>query len=425
MSVTAAETPDPHVVILGAGFGGLETARWLGKAGIRVTLIDRQNHHLFQPLLYQVATAALSSADIAEPVRRILQDCPSVDVAMADVTGIDTVARRVDCADGTSHSYDVLVVATGSTPSYFGNAHWKDAAPGLKTVADAQRIRSNILRSFEEAETCTDPESRAALMTIAVVGGGPTGVELAGSVAELCRHTLKKEFRHIDPRAARILLIEAAPRLLSGFAEPLGRYVHQRLQKIGVTVMTDTKVEDIRPGELTLDGAALQVGQIIWTAGVAASPLGQALGVGTDRTGRITTGPTLELPDLPGVFAIGDIASVPGPDGKPLPALAQVARQQGKHLGRALADRITRGTALPPFEYRSRGNTSIVGRHAAVYETAHRQVTGWPAWLLWAVVHVYLLVGFQNRLVVSMRWLWRYLTNHRGARLILDAPERR
>lgn len=427
-AVTPPADPPPgpppggaRVLILGAGFGGLEVAKALGKAGVRVTIIDRQNHHLFQPLLYQVATAALSAPDIAEPIRSILRDHPSVDVVLGEAVEIDHAARQVRCAHGARFGYDYLVVATGARTGYFGNDHWQGAAPGLKTIEDARAIRTRILRSFEKAERCDDPAERDRLMTIAVIGGGPTGVELSGAIAELSRFTLARDFRRIDPQATKILLVEGGARLLSGFSEPLSAYARRRLERLGVTVLTEARVDHIDAGALGINGARRPVGLVIWAAGVAASPLSGQLGA-TDRSGRVEVSPRLEVPDRPGVFALGDIALVRDAAGNPLPGLAQVAKQQGRHLGRSLAAHLAEGAPLAPFTYRSRGNTAIVGRHAAVYETQRRQMKGWLAWALWAVVHVYLLVGFQNRLVVSLQWLWRYLTYHRGARLISD-PE--
>uniref|UniRef100_A4WXW1 NADH:ubiquinone reductase (non-electrogenic) n=1 Tax=Cereibacter sphaeroides (strain ATCC 17025 / ATH 2.4.3) TaxID=349102 RepID=A4WXW1_CERS5 len=406
-----------RVVILGAGFAGLQAAKSLGRRGIPVTVIDRQNHHLFQPLLYQVATAALSAPDIAEPIRSILRRYPSVEVLLGDVVRIDTGRRQVHCAHGAVVAYDWLILATGAVTGYFGHDDWSRVAPGLKTIEDARRIRTRVLMSFEHAERCTDPEERARLMTIAVIGGGPTGVELSGALAELARFTLVRDFRHIRPDAARVLLVEAGPRLLGPFQEASADYARQRLERLGVRVMTGRGVEAITAESLTLEGETLPVGLVIWAAGVTASPLARQLGE-VDRGGRIAVNERLEVVGQSRVLAMGDVALCPGEDGRPLPGLAQVAKQQGQHLGRSLGAHLASGAPLEPFTYRSCGNTSIVGRHAAVYETDRHRLSGWPAWALWAVVHVYLLVGFQNRIVVSFQWLWRYLTYHRGSRLI-------
>ena len=417
LAAPAAVKP-PGVVVIGAGFGGLEVAKALGRAKIGVTLIDRHNHHLFQPLLYQVATAALSASEIAEPARRILWRYRSVDVVLGTVVGVDRQARMVELDDGTRIPFSHLVVATGARTGYFGHDEWAEFAPGLKTLHDAQAIRSRLLMTFEKAEKATDPEEQRRLMTIAVIGGGPTGVELAGSIGELRRHTLVKDFRNIRTADARVLLVEAGPRVLPGFSEDLSRYALRSLEALGVSVRTGTTVEHIGPGELRFGGERLQAGLVIWAAGVAASPLGAALGVATDRAGRVPVDQTLRVPGAPDIFAIGDIAAFTNADGKLLPGLAQVAKQQGGHLGRGLARLIMTGRPLTPFVYRSRGNTAIIGRHAAVFEQGRFVLKGFLAWSAWALIHVYLLVGFQHRLTVSIHWLWRYLTYERGARII-------
>jgi NADH:ubiquinone reductase (H+-translocating) len=406
-----------EVLVIGAGFGGLEVAKALGAAGIDTTVIDRRNHHLFQPLLYQVATAALSAADIAEPIRRILRRYRSVSVLFGEVSRIDTEARTVHLTCGQTVAYRFLVLASGAGHGYFGHDDWAQWAPGLKTVEDARQIRSQLLLTFERAERADDPGERDRLLSIAVIGGGPTGVELAGSIAELSRYTLARDFRSINPRATRITLVEAGPRLLSGFSKDISAYARGRLERLGVTVRTGEAVEDVGPRAVTIGGEVLPVGLVIWAAGVSASPLAAQLGP-TDSAGRIAVDACLAVPGQDGVFALGDLAACASEDGRPLPGLAQVAKQQGIHLGRTLAAHLAKGEALTPFRYESRGNTAIVGRHAAVFERNGREVTGWPAWLAWAVIHVYLLVGFQHRFLVSMQWLWRYLTYDRGARLI-------
>jgi NADH:ubiquinone reductase (H+-translocating) len=419
--------PGSDVVVIGAGFAGLEVAKALGRAGIDTTVIDRHNHHLFQPLLYQVATAALSATDVAEPIRKILRRHASVRVVFGEVCEIDMQARLVRMTCGESVRFGHLVLASGAGHGYFGHDHWAEWAPGLKTIDDARHIRSQLLLAFERAERTPDPDERARLMSIAIIGGGPTGVELAGSIAELSRYTLARDFRNIDPGSARISLIEAGPRLLGGFSERTSAYARARLERLGVDVRTGAAVEDVRNGALVIAGTVEPVGLVIWAAGVSASPLARQLGQ-TDRAGRIAVTPELEVAGHPCVYALGDIALSLDARGKPLPGLAQVAKQQGAHLGRGLAARIATGEPLTPFVYRSRGNTAIVGRHSAVYETERRRVTGWAAWMLWAIVHVYLLVGFENRIKVSLQWLWRYLTYHRGARLIsvpLREPTRR
>jgi len=315
------------------------------------------------------------------------------------------------------------VLATGSVYSYFGHDDWAKIAPGLKTIEDARQIRTRLLMAFEQAEMSPDADQRQALMTTIVVGGGPTGVEMAGAVAELARHALARNFRRIDPRSARVMLVEAGPKILATFPEPLSRYARNRLERLGVTVMTGQPVEDIRPDGATIGGRFIPAGTIVWGAGVRASPAGQWLGVETDRGGRIQVEPDLSVRGLNGIYALGDTALTKGEDDMPLPGLAQVAKQQGEHLGRALAENLERGTPLVPFRFRNRGNTAIVGRHSAVFDFGRWQLRGTLAWLLWAIVHVYLLVGFEKRVLVTTQWLWRYMTYERGARLItMDAP---
>ncbi|HEY0300454.1 MAG TPA: NAD(P)/FAD-dependent oxidoreductase [Rhizomicrobium sp.] len=413
--------PEPiRVVVIGAGFAGIEVARGLGRAGIAVTLIDRQNHHLFQPLLYQVATAALSPADIAEPVRKMLRDFPGVEVVLGEVTGIDTAARAVTLASGARFAYDVLVVASGATHSYFGHDEWAAFAPGLKSIEDARAIRSRLLLAFEQAEMSRDAAEQKRLMTIAVIGGGPTGVELAGSIAELARYTLAKDFHRIRAETATVLLLEAGPRILAAFPQALSRYAAGKLAALGVTLRTATPVERITADAVTAKGEAIPVGFAIWAAGVTASPLGRMLGVPTDRAGRVTVNRDLSVPRLENVYVLGDLALTPDEHGKPLPGLAQVAKQEGVYLGRALARKISSGATPAPFAFRNRGNTAIIGRHAAVFDFGWWQLKGWFAWSFWAVIHVYLLVGFQHRLLVAIQWLWRYVTYERGSRLIAE-----
>jgi NADH dehydrogenase len=412
----------PRVVVIGAGFGGIEVARQLGRAGVPVTVIDRMNHHLFQPLLYQVATAALSPADIAEPIRKILRRYPSAEVLLAEVTGIDHAARQVRLSSGDRVAYDVLVVATGARHSYFGHPEWEQAAPGLKTLADARHIRSRVLLSFEHAESSRDVAEQQRLMTIAVIGGGPTGVELAGTIAELARHALARDFRNIQPGKAKVLLIEAGPRLLTAFPERLGAYAQRRLERLGVTILLNSPVQQVSQRALRVAGREIPVGAILWAAGVEASPVARWLGLPLDRQGRVSVRPDLSVAGLSDVFVIGDLARTDDGHGQPLPGLAQVAKQQGIHLGRALARRIASNRAIPPFRYHNRGNTAVIGRHSAIFDFGRWQMKGRIAWMLWAFIHVYLLVGFEHRILVSVQWLWRYITYERGARLIFDEP---
>jgi NADH dehydrogenase len=418
MTMPSTSEP-PHVVIVGAGFGGLACAKELGKAAARVTVVDRRNYHLFVPLLYQVATAALSPADIARPIRRILGRCRNMDVVLGEVVGIDSGARIVTLRDGATLRYDRLVVATGSEYFYFGHPEWAPHAPGPLTLEDARRIRTRLLTSFERAETSRDPAEQEALMTVAIVGGGPTGVEMAGAVAELTRHALARDFRRIDPRHARIVLIEAGPRLLPAFPEPLADYARTALERLGVTVITGEAVETIDAHGIAVAGKRIAARTVIWGAGAKASPAAAWLGVPADRAGRIAVNPDLSVAGLSGVYVLGDTALAKGGDGTPLPALAQVAAQQGRHLGRALRANLENGKPLPPFKFHNRGNTAIVGRHAAVFDFGWTQLKGRFAWLLWALIHVYLLVGFDNRLRVTLQWIWAYITYERGARLIM------
>ncbi|MBI3677822.1 MAG: NAD(P)/FAD-dependent oxidoreductase [Proteobacteria bacterium] len=408
------------VVVIGAGFAGIEVARGLGKAGIAVILIDRRNHHLFQPLLYQVATAALSPADIAEPIRKMVRDYPSVEVLLDEVTGIDKAAQSVSLASGGTIPYSVLVIATGATHSYFGHDEWAPFAPGLKTIEDARKIRSRLLLAFERAEMSPDPAERKRLLTIAVVGGGPTGVELAGSIAELSRSMLAKDFRTIRHETASVLLLEAGTRILTAFPPALASYAMGKLQKLGVTVRLKTEVENITAHSIVAAGEEIPVGMAIWAAGVKASNMGKLLGVETDRAERIAVAPDLCVPNLSNVYALGDISSLRDERGALLPGLAQVAKQQGEYLGRTLAKKIQSGTSPPPFRFHNRGNTAIVGRHAAVFDFGWWQIRGWFAWAFWALIHVYLLVGFQHRLMVAIQWLWKYVTYEQGSRLIAE-----
>jgi len=414
----------PHVVIVGAGFGGLACARGLGGAPVRVTVIDRNNYHLFVPLLYQVATAALSPADIAQPIRRMLGHHRNIAVVLGEVTGVDIGARRVRLADGRTIGFDRLVIATGSSYNYFGHDEWAAVAPGPRTVEDARHIRARLLLAFERAEVSFDRREQEALLTTIIVGGGPTGVEMAGSVAELARYSLRRDFRRIDPTQARILLVEVGPRLLPSFPMELSEYARKALTRLGVTVMTGAKVEQIEPGRVTIDGRVERAGTIVWGAGVKAAPAAAWLGVEADRMGRIPVGRDLSVPGMEGVYAIGDTARAPAADGAPLPALAQVAHQQGRYLGRGLRRLMIEGKPMAPFRFRSRGDTAIIGRNAAVFDFGRWHLRGRIGWLLWAIVHIYLLTGFDKRIPVATQWFWRYLTYQTGARLITGGQER-
>ncbi|MBK8909654.1 MAG: NAD(P)/FAD-dependent oxidoreductase [Rhodospirillales bacterium] len=405
------------VVIIGAGFAGLACAKKLGGSAVSVLVVDRHNYHLFQPLLYQVATAALSPADITEPIRKILSPYANVDVAMDVPVQVDTGARVVRFANVPAVHYRCLVLATGSEYNYFGRDEWKAVAPGLKTIDDAREIRSRLLRNFEDAETCTDPVRQRMLMTTAVIGGGPTGVEMAGSIAELARWTLARDFRHIDPTQARTLLVEGGPRLLSAFPEELSHYARSQLERLGVTVLLGRNVENVTASGITVCGEDIPAALTVWGAGIRATPIAELIGVAADRVGRIRVAANLAVDELADVYALGDIALLEQ-DGSPLPALAQVAKQQGEHLGANLERALIDGVPVPEFRFDNRGNTAVIGRNAAVFDFGKRRMKGRLAWFLWALIHVYLLVGFQKRLLVTMQWVWRYFTYQRGARII-------
>jgi NADH:ubiquinone reductase (H+-translocating) len=409
-----------RVLVIGAGFGGLACATELGRAGISTTVVDAHNYHLFVPLLYQVATAALSPADIARPIRRILGRYKSVDVLLGRVVEADNARRTVSLMDGTKLAYDRLVVATGSAYSYFGHPEWAALAPGPRTLEQARQIRGRLLTAFELAERTEDPARRDMLMTTVIVGGGPTGVEMAGSVAELARYALARDFRHIDPKLARIILIEAGPRLLSSFPRRLSDYARVALERLGVTVLLNQPVREIDAGSVSVSTGAIPAGTMIWGAGIQASDAHHWLGVAADRSGRILVEPDLSVPGWPDIFVIGDTAGLKDTNGVVLPALAQVAKQQGEHLGRHIGPNLRAGAPIPAFYFRNLGNTAIVGRNAAVFDFGRFTLKGRLAWLLWAIVHIFLLIGFQNRLLVAVQWIWRYLSYERGARLIMQ-----
>lgn len=406
------------VAIVGGGFGGLACAQALAGSKHRVVLIDKRNYHLFQPLLYQVATAALSPAHIASPLRHILARYDNVEVRLGNVTGIDVPGRKVLIEDEPAVEWDRLVLATGATYSWFGHDDWAEIAPGLKTLTDARTVRAKLLRAFELAEIEPDPDRQRQLTTCVIVGGGPTGVELAGAVAELARWTLKNDFRRIDPRKTRIMLIEAGPRVLAGFPDKLSVYAVGALEALGVTVRTGQAVTAIDNDGVSLGDERIPAATVLWAAGMAASPAAHWLGVPADKAGRLTVNSDLSVPDRPDLYALGDTVVCKGADGSPLPGLAQVAQQQGTFLGRALRRNLTDGTPVPPFRFHNRGNTAVIGRHAAVFDFGWWRFTGRLAWFLWGIIHIVLLIGFENRVIVGTQWIWNYFTRQRGARLI-------
>jgi len=411
----------PKVVIVGAGFGGLEAAKALNRLAVDVTVIDRQNHHCFQPLLYQVATAALSPAEIAWPIRHILRQQRNATVLMAEVSGIDLAGRCVQTSAGPI-SYDYLVIATGATHSYFGHDDWIDFAPGLKRIEDATRIRRSILLAFEHAELAHDDAERQRLLTFVIVGGGATGVEMAGAIAEIARQTLAKDFRRIDPRSSRIILLEAGPRVLPTLPEDLSAYAERTLTRMGVDVRTSTRVINCDRRGVDLDRGRIDASTIIWAAGVVASPAARWLGAEHDRAGRVLVRPDLSLPDHPEVFVIGDAAGVHDQTGAMVPGVAQAAKQMGRYVGRVIAARVDETPSLPPFRYRSFGDLATIGRRAAVVNFGYLRLKGFVGWLFWSLVHIYFLIGVKNRFIVAFTWLWDYLTFHRGARLITEVP---
>lgn len=407
----------PRVVIVGAGFGGLYAAKRLVHAEADVTLIDRQNHHLFQPLLYQVATAALAPSDIATPIRAVFTKNKTIRVVMGEVTGVDTAARSVQVRDTGDFPYDYLVLATGAATSWFGHADWAEASAGLKSLDDAEAMRLRLLGAFEWAESRTDPAEIARLLTFVIVGGGPTGVELAGSIAELARATLARDYRHIDPSSARVILCDAGDRVLASFPERLSHYAASRLQRLGVELRLRSPVEHVDETGIIAAGQRIESATVLWAAGVAATPAASWLGIKPGRHGAIPVEADLSVSGHPGIFAIGDVMSR-DQDGQPLPGLATVAKQQGKYVGDLIAARL-RGRAAPaPFRYRDLGSLAIIGRSAAVADFGWLRLRGLPAWLTWGGIHLLLLMGTRNRAVVYVTWIWSWLTWGRGARLI-------
>ena len=414
------DSEHPHVVVLGAGFGGLEFCQRFTSPAARVTLVDRTNHHLFQPLLYQVATAGLSAPDIAQPIRSILSNRPNVTVLLDQVTDFNLPAKQVILAGGVLH-YDYLVLALGGGTSYFGHPEWEQFAPGLKSLQDALDIRSRLLLAFEKAESAPPATAHDPLLTMVVVGGGPTGVEMAGACAELARHVLKADFRRIQSAEARVILIEAAPRILANLPPELSASAQRQLEALGVEVRTSTKVRDITRGRVDLEnGETIRAENIIWAAGVAATPLTAKLGAPLDRAGRVRVQPDLRLPDHPEVFAIGDMASILQADGKPVPGVSPAAMQMARHVARIIEDELAfpDATMRPAFKYWDKGTMATIGRSAAVAQVGKFEFSGLIAWLAWLFIHLVFLVGFRNKASVLLHWFYSYLTYKRGARII-------
>src|SRR5579883_1102520 len=413
-----AAAPRPRIVIVGAGFGGLEAARQLADAPADIVVIDRHNYHLFQPLLYQVATAALSPADIAAPIRHILRRQKNTTMLLDEVTGVDAAMKYVTTRDGAKLRFDHLVLATGSVYSYFGHTDWPRLAPGLKSVDDATDIRRRVLIAFERAEMTADEAARRRLLTFVLVGAGPTGVEMAGALAEPARAALADDFRRINPREARIILVEAGPRVLAGFPERLARFAAASLRRMGVELRLDTPIRAIDEDGVTAGDARIPAATVIWCAGVQATPVAQWLDAPTAKVGTVKVAPDLSVPGHPDIFVVGDAAFVTDEHGKPLPGVAPVAKQEGRYVGELLRRRLAGAAAPGPFKYRDEGALATIGRSSAIADLPYVKLTGWPAWVLWSLVHIYFLIGFRNRMAVFLDWAWAWLTYARGARLI-------
>jgi NADH:ubiquinone reductase (H+-translocating) len=406
-----------RVVILGGGFGGLYAAKALAREPVEITLVDRRNHHLFQPLLYQVATAALNPSDIAVPIRSVLRRRKNVRVLLGEAARVDPHARKVYLTDGAVLPYDFLIVATGATHSYFGHPEWGAVAPGLKSVEDALEIRKRVFVAYEAAERITDPAERAAFMNFVIIGAGPTGVEMAGALAEIARHSLPGDFRSIDPSKSRVILVEGLPRVLPSYAEKLSAKAQRRLERLGVEVMTNHRVTGIDAEGVDLGGQRLPARTVIWAAGVAASPLARSLGVPLDRAGRVLVEPDLTIPGFREVFVVGDLAYLEQ-DGHPVPGVSPAAMQQGRHTA-ANISRQLQGLDTRPFRYLDKGSFAVIGRGAAVGDVFGKfKMSGFLAWLAWLVIHIFFLIGFRNRALVLFDWAYSFLTFRRGARLI-------
>jgi NADH dehydrogenase len=414
----------PHVLILGGGFAGIYAAKALRNAPVRVTVVDRRNHHLFQPMLYQVATAGLNPSDIASPIRSILRDSDNTEVLLAEVAAIDVERREVRLGDGTILTYDYLIVGTGARHSYFGHDEWEPLAPGLKSLEDALEIRRRVLLAFERAERESDPVRRHAYLTFVIVGGGPTGVEMAGAVAEIRRYALRRDFRHIDPREATVMLLEGGPRLLPSYPESLSEDAKQELRRLGVEVRTETLVTDIRPGSVWAAGWTIPTQTVVWAAGNTASPLLKSLGTPLDRMGRAIVEPDCTIPGHPEVFVLGDAAHFEQAGGGTLPGVSPVAIQMGEYTARTIEGDLA-GRPRRAFSYWDKGQLAVIGRGRAVADIWKLHFGGFLAWLVWIFVHVFFLIGFRNRVLVLLQWAWSYVTYRRGARLITEEVQPR
>ena len=421
--MTTAPSKPHRVVIVGAGFGGLETAFRLAGAPVEITVVDRRNHHLFQPLLYQVATASLATSEIAWPIRHLLRDRRDVTTLFATVSAVDAAAKQVLLDDGDTIAYDTLVLATGARHAYFGHDEWEPFAPGLKTLEDATTLRRRILVAFERAERESDPERRAALLTFVIIGAGPTGVELAGTIAELAQQTLPPDFRNIDTRKARVVLIEAGPRVLAGFADDLSAYAQASLEKIDVEVKLGQAVTECSADGVVYGGNRLDAKTIIWAAGVRASPAAEWLDAPADRAGRLQVEPDLTVPGHPDIFAIGDTVTIAAWNGQPVPGIAPAAKQQGRYVANAIKARLSGGTSAP-FHYQHSGSLAQIGKRLAVIDFGRIKLRGTIAWWIWGIAHIYFLIGLRHRLSVALSWLWIYTRDQRAARLITQGSSK-
>ena len=421
--MTQAPAKPHRVVIVGAGFGGLEAAFGLAGAPVEITLIDRRNHHLFQPLLYQVATASLATSEIAWPIRYLLRDRPEVTTLFANVCGVDAAAKCVQLDDGGSIPYDTLVLATGARHAYFGHDEWEQFAPGLKTLEDATTLRRRILVAFERAERETDPDKRAALLTFVIIGAGPTGVEMAGTIADLAKDTLPQDFRHIDTRKARVVLIEAGSRVLAGFPDDLSAYAQASLEKLGVEVMLGEPVTECSADGVVFGGKRLEARTIVWAAGVRASRAAEWLNAPADRAHRLQVELDLTVPGHPDVFAIGDTVTIKGPDGNPVPGIAPAAKQEGRYVAALIKARLD-GKTLPPFRYKHAGSLAQIGKKKAVIDFGWLKLRGSLAWWIWGLAHIYFLIGVRHRIAVAMNWLWIHTRDQRAARLITQGSSK-